>query len=228
MLSDRLGADALTRGRLARLLLVGATALAAVTSLALLAASAPGPDDDRLTRSATSAFRAGELPRGIAGARAPGFALRDAYGDRVDTSTLAGRPYVVTFLYTDCRDVCPLIAQELKLALRQLGARGREVSMLAVTADPEGDTPAAVRAWLRRQRMPDSFRYLVGDRREVEGVWRAHYAAGQPRDRAESAHSASIWLVDRRGRWRAKFSGGLPVAPADIAHDLRLLLDERS
>ena len=228
MLSYRLGADALTRGRLARLLLVGATALAGLAVVALIAGSAPRRDDGRLTPSGTSAFRAGELPRSIAGARAPRFALRDAHGGHVDTSALAGQPYVVTFLYTDCRDVCPLIAEELKQALHQLGARGREVSMLAVTADPEGDTPAAVRAWLRRHRMPDSFHYLVGDRREVEGVWRTHYAAGQPRDRAESAHSASIWLVDRRGRWRAKFSGGLPVAPADIAHDLRLLLDERS
>lgn len=49
-----------------------------------------------------------------------------------------------------------------------------------------------------------------------------------PRDRDESAHSASIWLVDRRGRRRAKFSGGIPVAPPGIAHDVRLLLDERS
>jgi protein SCO1/2 len=178
--------------------------------------------------SATSAFRAGDLPPGVGGARAPRFALRDAFGDRLDTASLNGRPYVVTFLYTDCRDVCPLIAQELKEALRELGRRGREITALAVTADPEGDTPVAVRAWLRRNRMPNSFRYLLGERRELEGVWRAHYAASQPRDRVESAHSASIWLVDRRGRWRAKFSGGIPVAPADIAHDLRLLLNERA
>jgi cytochrome oxidase Cu insertion factor (SCO1/SenC/PrrC family) len=57
-------------------------------------------------------------------------------------------------------------------------------------------------------------------------VWRSHYAAPQPRGNPDSAHSASIWLIDRKGRWRTKFSGGVPVAPADIAHDLRLLLDE--
>jgi cytochrome oxidase Cu insertion factor (SCO1/SenC/PrrC family) len=74
--------------------------------------------------------------------------------------------------------------------------------------------------------MPANFHYLVGTRRALAPVWKAHYAAPQPRDREESAHSASIWLVDRRGRWRAKFSGGIPVAPGDIAHDLRTLLDE--
>ena len=174
----------------------------------------------------SAAFRAGLLPQGVRGARAPQFTLDDARGGRLSTTALKGRPYLVTFLYADCRDVCPLIAQEIKQAFQQLGRRGREVTAVAVTADPESDTPAVVRSWLRRMRMPARFRYLVGSRGDVEAVWRAHYAAGQPRDRLESAHSASIWLVDRRGRWRAKFSGGIPVPPSDIAHDLRILLDE--
>ena len=171
-------------------------------------------------------FRGGSLPRGIGGAPAPQFVLDDARGGRLDTASLTGRPYLVTFLYTDCPDVCPLIAQEIKLAFEQLGPRAREVTALAVTADPKADTPHAVRSWLKQRRMPDNFRYLLGSRSELEPVWKAHFAAPQEHDKEESAHSASIWLVDRKGRWRTKFSGGLPVAPADIAHDLRLLLDE--
>ena len=74
--------------------------------------------------------------------------------------------------------------------------------------------------------MPANFHYLIGSDAQLQPVWRSHYAAPQPRDNANSAHTASIWLIDRQGRWRTKFSGGIPVAPADIAHDLRLLLDE--
>lgn len=173
-----------------------------------------------------SAFRAGPLPEGVDRARAPRFVLDDARGGRLDTASLKGRPYLVTFLYTDCQDVCPLIAQEVRQALERLGPRGREVTAVAVTADPQADTPDAVRGWLDEQGMPDNFRYLLGTRRELAPVWKAHYAAPQPHDKAASAHSASIWLVDRKGRWRAKFSGGAPVPPGDIAHDLRLLLDE--
>lgn len=173
-----------------------------------------------------SPFRAGALPPGIGGARAPQFTLDDAGGGRLSTRDLRGRPYLVTFLYTDCQDVCPLIGQEIKLALEGLARRGDEVTALAVSVDPRSDTPEAVRQWLRAQAMPDNFRYLLGTRSELAPVWRAHYAGPQPDDRTESAHTASIWLVDRRGRWRAKFSGGMPVRPADIAHDLRILLDE--
>ena len=225
----------MTAGRRTRLLLAAALALALWAAGAVLLA-AKQRDEQRGARdepaaivdARPSAFRAGPLPKGVDRRPAPRFTLRDARGGRLDTASLKGRPYLVTFLYTDCQDVCPLIAQEIKQALEQLGPRGRQVTALAVSADPRSDTPQAVRTWLDERRMPDNFRYLIGTRRELAPVWKAHYAAPQPHDKQESAHSASIWLVDRSGRWRAKFSGGVPVPPSDIAHDLRLLLDEHA
>lgn len=173
---------------------------------------------------AHSAFRGGALPPGVSAVRAPRFVLDDARGGRVDTRRLRGSPYVVTFLYANCKDVCPLIASELKQAFEQLGPRARDVTALAVSVDPHGDTRPAVRRWLDKLRMPPNFRYLIGTAEQLQPVWSSHYAGRQPRDNPHSAHTASIWLVDRRGRWRTKFSGGIPIAPTDIAHDLRLLL----
>lgn len=166
----------------------------------------------------------GPLPEGLDGSQAADFALRDAREDeRIDTRDLRGKPYVVTFLYTDCVDVCPLIATELGQALERLG---RDVPVIAVSADPEGDTEVAVRRWFAERDLPDSFRYVIGTEEDLRPVWDAYYAAPQPGDRDVSAHSASIWLIDGQGRLRSKFSGGIPVPPADIAHDLRVLLDE--
>lgn len=218
--------------RRARPFFAAALALVAVWTVGLLALGdnrAQTPPQQGLVAEVPQRqgpFRGGGLPDGIDGAPAPQFALDDARGGRLNTASLKGRPYLVTFLYTDCKDVCPLIGHEIKQALAQLGDRRREVTAVVITADPHADTPAAVRAWLDKHSMPDNFRYLLGSRRELAPVWKAHYAAPQPHDKAESAHSASIWLVDRKGRWRSKFSGGMPVPPADIAHDLRILLDE--
>ena len=210
-----------------RLLLGAATGLLALWAIGLIAlANRDDPAPVVTAEGARTPFRGGALPDGIAGIPAPRFELADARGGRVDTARLAGRPYVVTFLYVDCDDVCPLIAAELKQALKRLGPRAEEVSVLAVSADPDGDTRPAVRRWLTRLQLPDNFHYLIGTAKDLQPVWRRHYAAPQPRGNPNSAHSASIWLIDRSGRWRTKFSGGVPVAPTDIAHDLRLLLDE--
>jgi protein SCO1 len=144
----------------------------------------------------------------------------------VNTRELRGRPYTVTFLYTSCPDVCPLIGQELGEALGRLGRASGKVAVVAVSVDPKGDTAEAARSWLRRHRLPSNFHYGIGSERELRPVWKAHFVAPQAPGSAESLHTASIWLVDARGRWRTKFSGGAPVPPGDIAHDLRLLLRE--
>jgi protein SCO1/2 len=168
------------------------------------AASAPG-------------LRAEALPSGLDGRAAPDFRLRDGRGGIIDTRSLRGRPYAVTFLYTSCPDVCPTIAVDLRDALRGTGA-----AAVAVSVDPRGDTPKAVQAFARLHRLPADFHYAIGDRRALAPVWQDYFAAAGGRADL-SAHTAAVWLVDARGRLRAMYPGGSPINSADLAHDLRAL-----
>jgi protein SCO1/2 len=204
-------------------------AVAATVVLVVVALTQEGRGTQDVSAEAVGGpFRAGQLPDGVRGRPAPRFRLRDARGGWLSTDELHGRPYALTFLYTDCPDVCPLIGQELGRALELLGGQASAVAVTAVSVDPEGDTREAVELWLRRLRLPGNFHYLLGTESELGPVWDAYFAAPQQPGLEESLHTASIWLVDRRGRWRAKFSAGVPVAPKDIAHDLRILLRERA
>lgn len=164
------------------------------------------------------------LPPGLAGRAAPRIRLADARGGTFDTRSLAGRPYLVTFLYANCPDVCPLIGAQLRETLERLGGDARRVGVVAVSVDPRGDTPASVRAWLERQREPRQFHYLVGTQRALEPVWRAWYAAPQIPGDPESAHTAIVWLVDARGRLAAKVAAGRPFDAGGLARDVRSLL----
>src|SRR5438445_9600639 len=47
---------------------------------------------------------------------APPLALRNYMGQPVDIASYRGRAVLVTFLYTSCPDVCPLIASNLRVA----------------------------------------------------------------------------------------------------------------
>ena len=209
------------------LLALLAACFAATAALAYLALAKEGADEPlAIVEQQSGPFRGGQLPPELAGAPAPAFSHSDARGGEIGTADLSGRPFAVTFLYTSCPDVCPLIGQELREALELLGPRGDQVEVLAVSVDPENDTPEAVRAWLESNELPPNFHYLVGTEAELEPTWDAYFAAPQPAGEPDSAHTASIWLVDSDGRLRTKFSAGVPVPPADIAHDLALLLDD--
>ena len=163
-------------------------------------------------------LRAGALPGDLDGRPAPEFRLRDGRGGIVDTRALRGRPYAVTFLYAHCPDVCPALADDLRDALR-----GLDAAAVAVSVDPRGDTPRAVRAFAASHRLPQAFHYAIGDRAALAPVWQAYFSAPQPGRGAASAHTAAVWLVDARGRLRALYPGGAPLDPADLAHDLRAL-----
>jgi protein SCO1/2 len=164
------------------------------------------------------------LPPGLAGRPAPAIRLADARGGTFDTRSLAGEPYLVTFLYTNCPDVCPLIGAELRSMYERLGSDAREIGVVAVSVDPRGDTPEAVRTWLERQREPEQFHYLVGSEQQLAPVWRAWYASPQIPGDPESSHTAIVWIVDAHGRLIAKVAAGVPFDSEGLARDVRSLL----
>lgn len=156
-----------------------------------------------------------------ADAPAHDFALRDQDGRPVRLSSERGRFVVVAFLYTRCPDVCPLVAAQLNSALRGLGRLRDDVRVLAVSVDPRGDTPRAVRAFVRGHRLLAQFRYLTGTRAVLRRVWRDYGVGVDPRNLDLVDHTAYELLIDRDGRPRVSY--GSNVRAADVAHDLRLL-----
>ena len=174
----------------------------------------------------TGPFRgATQLPPGLAGHPAPAFRLPDARGGNLASSRLLGHPYAVTFLYTECPDVCPLIGEEIRAALADMGPRARRVSIVGVSVDPRHDTAANVRVWLRRHREPANFHYLIGSQDQLKPLWNGYFAAPQLPGDPQSSHTAAVWLVDRRGHLAAKYDAGAAFSPADLAHDMGVLLD---
>ena len=135
-------------------------------------------------------------------ARAPDFVLRDQQGRSVRLSSLRGNVVVLSFLYTNCPDVCPLIADKMNRVLRQLGEERNQVRMLAVSVDPRGDTPRAVRRFVRLHRLLPEFRYLRGPRNALERVWKAYDVTVVPGKPDLVTHAASAVLVDPAGKRR--------------------------
>ena len=93
----------------------------------------------------------------------PDLVLTDHTGERFDLrEETKGHPTLIYFGYTHCPDVCPLTMSNLALAKKQLPpADQKKLRVVFITSDPERDTPASLRAWLRGQD-PD-FIGLTGD-----------------------------------------------------------------
>jgi len=213
-----------TSRALLALLTVCACALAAVVGVAL-AARGDGP----------AATAAEAYPGGWAGSvRPPGvpvrdFTLRDQDGARVSPAQYRGRPVVLAFLYSTCEETCPGTAQAIRGALDDLG---RDVPVLAVSVDPDNDTPARARRFVLGQTMTGRMRFLVGSRDALVPVWRAYGVQPQgaanwrayglePREGGYE-HAGYVVLLDGAGRQRIGFPTDRLTSDG-LLHDLRRL-----
>jgi protein SCO1/2 len=200
------------------------TPLHAVLALTLLAAGGCGGSAAKTgTPSATTTNASGFAGAAVLPPRpAQAISLHDADGRRVTLAGQRGRYVLVTFLYTHCPDVCPLIASNLNAALRALGPSRKNVRVLAVSVDPVGDTARAVRAYEKRMHLVPQFRYLIGTRVELRKVWVRWSVLSVERNAGIVDHVAYTALIDTAGKERVLY--GSHVRAQQVIHDLRRLM----
>jgi protein SCO1/2 len=203
-------------------LLPGPRALPAIAVLAVALATAGCSGSKSHNRLAGSEFHAeGVLspPR-----PAPPLALRDYRGRPVNIAAYRGKAVLVTFLYTHCPDVCPLIASNLGVALHLMGPRAAsKARIIAVSVDPSGDTPRAVATFLARRRVAGRIDYLIGSASQLARVWQA-WGVGSERDKGNPElvnHSGLIYGITGSGKQATIYAANFH--PADVAHDVPLL-----
>ena len=156
---------------------------------------------------------------------APPLALHNYLGQPVTLAEYRGKAVLVTFLYTNCPDVCPLIAANLRVALNELGAAASRAQLIAVSVDPRGDTRGAVAKFLREHELLGRMQYLVGSHAQLARTWAA-WGVGSQQDVDQPqlvAHSALVYGVGAGGDLRTVYPSSFE--PRQIAHDVPLLAE---
>jgi protein SCO1/2 len=155
-------------------------------------------------------------------APSPDFTLRDSTGKPVSLSQFKGKAVLLTFIYTHCPDVCPLIVAQLHNALIKLGPRASKVQIVAVSVDPKGDTPKTVKTFLAKRGMTGRMEYLIGSSKQLAEVWRPYGIEVQATpEQREVGHTAIVYGITASGKRRALYPSNLQ--PDWIVHDVPIL-----
>jgi protein SCO1/2 len=155
---------------------------------------------------------------------APPLELRNYLGQPVNIDSYRGKVVLVTFLYTNCPDICPLITADLGAALNEMGpALAKKVQIIAVSVDPRRDTPQAVAAFLARHQMTGRMQYLIGSRKQLAKVWKA-WGVGSEQDAEQPQfinHTGIVYGVTGSGKRLTLYLSSFQ--PSEIVHDVPLL-----
>ncbi|HEX3316882.1 MAG TPA: SCO family protein [Solirubrobacteraceae bacterium] len=166
------------------------------------------------------------INHGFAGALRPpqippqDFSLRDQDGRMASLRSYRGRPVILTFMYSTCQNTCPIMADQIRGAMDQLGY---DVPALAVSVDPKNDTPLNAKRFLLKHALVGRMRFLLGTRAQLRPIWKAYGI--QPQGK-QFDHSAYVLLIDKRGKQRVGFPES-ELTPEGLAHDVKVLQDEQ-
>jgi protein SCO1/2 len=176
--------------------------------------------DEEVAAPDQGAYRGSEPPARIV---MPNFALQDHEGDDVTSDSLLGRVVLLTFLDAQCKESCPVIAAQVAQTFQRLDPDLRaRVTAVAISTDPDEDTTAAVRSFLRRTRAEGDLRYLTRPTQAVKRIWGRFQILSSLESGTDSMHSAPVRIYDPSGVWVSTLHAGVDLTDENLIHDLRV------
>jgi protein SCO1 len=158
---------------------------------------------------------------------AKALSLPDVDGKTRTLDEFKGKVVVVFFGFAQCPDVCPTTLAEIAEVRSKLGAAGAKVQPVFVTVDPERDTPAVLREYVKS---------FGGDVLALRGTLEQTQAAarnfkvffaknpGKTEGSYTIDHTAGSFVFDTKGRVRlfVRYGGGVE----SWLDDMKLLVAE--
>lgn len=160
----------------------------------------PGPDDVVFTDSGQPAESASEIETSQP-SRPPEdeawlsrFELIERSGEKVSSEDLLGQPYIVSFFFSLCPSIC--VQQNQKLSELQEEFAGQPVRFVAISVDPENDTPERLREYAARFGADEKqWLFMTGDLTYIRRIGAEIFR--QPVDK--QFHTERFALVDPKG-----------------------------
>lgn len=150
----------------------------------------------------------------------PSFALTNQTGQLIRSQELRGRAVVISFIFTSCHDVCPLVTAQLARAQAEARSAGLSstVRFVSITVDPGIDTPDVLQRYATSFGAdPATWDFLSGPPDEIARVVRA-MGVFVTSDRGRLGHGTVVLFVTPRGEIVRRYT--------DVEHLAAQILDE--
>lgn len=162
------------------------------------------------------------------------FQLRNSDSTQVNfPADFKGDISLITFIYTNCPDVCPVITANMTNIQRKLDDT-TGINFIEITFDPERDMPSALSEYRDLYRLNNQFSMLTGDTTTVNTLLDKLDIVAQKvivdslgYDSTNYAirHSNTLYLLDKEGYIRAEYPAHR-VTPEHVKDDINYLRSE--
>lgn len=168
------------------------------------------------------------------------FTLTDQNNVEISLSDFRGQVVVLTFMDSQCKEVCPATASHLRAANVALREEAAQAVFLAVNVNTEANAVEDVAIATEKWRLNEihSWHFLTGNKELLESVW-TDYGIGvvlPEKEGDELIHTPGVFLIDQTGQKRWYISTALddpnsahwitPLSELLVTHIEELLREE--
>ena len=181
--------------------------LPVLSAVALVAGSAASPAHDP-SQHETATDPPSEMRLPVIGP-APDFDLTSQDGKRVTLADLRGKVVAVTFIFTTCPDICPMLTSNMAQVQEALGDDfGKSVAFVSITVDPENDTPGVLKEYAEAFGADlGGWAFLTGDPSALKQVAQGYGVFAEKAVGGGVDHTLLTSIVDPRGVLRVQYIG---------------------
>ena len=134
------------------------------------------------------------------------FELVDGTGARRTEADFKGQYLLIYFGYTFCPDICSTTLQTMGKAVERLGEKGKLVTPIFITVDPERDTVAQIGLYVSN--FHPRFVGLTGTREQIAAAakaYRVYYAKSSEDEHYLVDHTSILFFMGPDGRFLRHF-----------------------
>lgn len=160
------------------------------------------------------------------------YVLSDHLGQSISSRT--DKLTVLTFMFTNCTDVCPIVTSKIKKAMTSLESPS-EIDVHIISVDPHRDNRESRVSFMNKWDLPGNWVYLSGAQSELDLIWDAYFINPQKGEIADSqkslkslfqeryqvVHTSPVYIIDRTGKPRVIHTN--PITTEDLAKDISII-----
>lgn len=150
----------------------------------------------------------------------PEFSFTDHRGQLVSRDTLAGKPFIADFIFTQCTSACPLITSRMVRLQRRLA--GQALRFVSFSVDPAHDDAATLASYATRWNpREERWSLLATDERRLPDLVAAFRVTAAATEDPQNPimHSSVFFLVDAESNVRGVYASDDPAALDRLVRD---------
>ncbi|HEY5923940.1 MAG TPA: SCO family protein [Kofleriaceae bacterium] len=161
----------------------------------------------------------------------PGFTLVDQLGQPFSDVVMHGKVSIVSFVFTRCDTICPVISMKMARIQDKTFDIGRDLKLVSFSVDPAYDTPERLAAYAKKYGAnPERWRLVTGPYDAVYKLIEGPFMTSMMRveDRPTGApdikHGGYFMLLDKQLHIRGIYDSNLVNQLDALMHDARYLV----